>query len=164
MKAQRMMKILGCGLLNLAFFAVPIITLAQPPQDNPDKWEQIKAQKIAYLSAKLELKPSESQKFWPVYNEYSEKRDKLLNEIYPKLSKQELDRLMMLSDKEAAQRMDEYFIKQTQLLDLEKKYNACFRKILPDSKVFRLYMAEMMFKKELLDDMRRSKHGPKEEY
>jgi len=45
MKAQRMMKILGCGLLNLAFFAVPIITLAQPPQDNPDKWEQIKAQK-----------------------------------------------------------------------------------------------------------------------
>ncbi|HQN98492.1 MAG: hypothetical protein XD81_0600 [Bacteroidetes bacterium 38_7] len=164
MKTKAKIKIAKyASLMGLILFLIPFIGFAQPPQDKSDKWEQIKAQKIAYLTAKLNLKPSESQEFWPIYNEYSEKRDKLLNEIYPKLSKQELDKLMALSDKESAQRMDDYFAKQTQLLNLEKDYNARFRKILPDNKVFKLYMAEIMFKKELLDDMRRSKHGPKDE-
>ncbi|MGC8866299.1 MAG: hypothetical protein ACP5O2_11335 [Bacteroidales bacterium] len=127
-------------------------------QDDKDKWEKIKARKVAYMTSKLDLTVQESQAFWPLYNEYSDKRDKLLFELYPKLSDEEINLLMNLSDKEAAERMDAYFNKQAQLNSLEKEYNQKFRKILPEHKVLRMYMAEMLFRKELLNDLRNS--GP----
>lgn len=129
----------------------------QCDQDDKEKWEKIKARKVAFMTSKLDLTVAESQAFWPLYNEYSEKRDKLLFELYPKLSDEEINRLMNLSDKEAAERMDAYFSKQAQLNALEREYNQKFRKILPEHKVMRMYMAEMLFRKELLNDLRSSR-------
>jgi DNA polymerase elongation subunit (family B) len=36
--------------------------------------EKLEAQRIAYITNKLDLSSEESIKFWPVYNEYSKKR------------------------------------------------------------------------------------------
>ena len=39
--------------------------------------EKIEAAKIGYLTNKLDLTSEQAQKFWPVYNEYSDKRFEL---------------------------------------------------------------------------------------
>ncbi len=144
-------------VICIIFFSVVQFTLfAQDDAAHKEKWDQIKAQKIAYLTNKMELTPAQAAKFWPVYNEYADKRDKLISEIFPRLSDEEMERRMNLSDKEAADGMDEYFAKQTRLLQIEKDYNAKFRKILPAQKVLKLYLAEMMFRKELFKDLKKT--------
>lgn len=145
-------------LLLISGFSATAFPFWQQCTQDKEKWEKIKARKIAFFTNKLDLTVTESQAFWPLYNEYSEKRDKLLFELYPKLSDEEINRLMNLSDKEAAEKMDVYFEKQSQLNSLEREYNQKFRKILPDHKVLRMYMAEMLFRKELLENLRDSRH------
>ena len=39
--------------------------------------EKVEAQKIAFITNALNLTPEESQKFWPLYNEYSAKEKEL---------------------------------------------------------------------------------------
>jgi len=145
-------------LILLSGFSASAAPFFQMCEQDKDKWEKIKARKIAFFTSKLDLTVAESQAFWPLYNEYSEKRDKLLFELFPRLSDEEINRLMNLSDKEAAEKMDVYFEKQDQLNALEKEYNQKFRKILPEHKVMRMYMAEMLFRKELLENLRDSRH------
>jgi hypothetical protein len=154
---KRINTIASYYLLFVFLMTVSLAVTAQDEVSHKDKWEQIRAQKIAYLTNKMELTPEQAARFWPVYNEYAEKRDKLISEIFPKLSDEELERLMKLSDKEAAESMDNYFAKQTRLLQVEKEYNARFRKILPAQKVLNLYLSEMMFRKELFSDLKKSK-------
>ena len=152
----------GKRMILVCLLALLVSGIGFAQQDSKDdKWEQIKAQKVAYLTVKMELTPEESSAFWPIYHEYAEKRDKLLKEIFPRLSDEEWEKMMDLSDKEAAEGIDEYFIKQTKLLQVEKEYNARFRKVLQPKKVLRLYIAEMMFKKELFNDLRKSKKESK---
>ncbi len=45
-------------------------------QQKPD-WEKIKSLKVAFITEKLSLTSKEAQSFWPVYNEFEEKRDAL---------------------------------------------------------------------------------------
>lgn len=141
-------------MLNVSANAFP--AWYQCDQDK-EKWEKIKARKVAFFSSKLDLTVSESQAFWPLYNEYSEKRDKLLFELFPRYTDEEINRLMNLTDKEAAERMDAYFEKLNQLNVLEKEYHQKFKKILPEHKVIRMYLAEMLFRKELLENLRESR-------
>jgi hypothetical protein len=141
-------------LVNVSANAAPD---CQQCEQDKEKWEKIKARKVAFFASKLDLTVAESQAFWPLYNEYSEKRDKLLFELFPKYNDEEINRLMNLTDKEAAERMDAYFEKQNELNALEKEYNQKFRKILPEHKVLRMYLAEMLFRKELLENLRESR-------
>ncbi len=149
----------GYWFLVLFFLGISVVAypFEQRCEQDKEHWEKIKARKVAFLSEKMNLTVAESQAFWPLYNEYIEKKDKLLVELYPKLSKEEIDNLMNLSDKEAAEKMDNYFDKQKQFHALEKEYNQKFRKILPEHKVLRMYMAELLFRKELLENLRDSR-------
>ena len=42
--------------------------------------EKIKAQKIAFITDKLELTSEEAQQFWPIYNEFEAKVEKIKSE------------------------------------------------------------------------------------
>ncbi|MEP2238753.1 MAG: hypothetical protein ABJI22_10375, partial [Maribacter sp.] len=46
-------------------------SFAQKKQD----WEKINTLKVAFITEKLSLNTKEAQDFWPVYNEYQEKRN-----------------------------------------------------------------------------------------
>ena len=44
------------------------------PGDNATLKDKIRAAEIGYLSKQLELTPAEAEKFWPIYNEFTQKR------------------------------------------------------------------------------------------
>ena len=54
---------------------------AQGCGDNCKKKEQIKAQKVAFITDKLQLTVEEAQQFWPVYNELDKKSEDIDNQI-----------------------------------------------------------------------------------
>ena len=69
-------------MISMAMAAVAALCLswnAGAFHGNPDK---IKAEKIAFITAELELTPAEAEKFWPVYNKMAgEQKDALTASI-----------------------------------------------------------------------------------
>lgn len=133
----------------LSIFAFLLVfSFVATAQDNSRKKDstgrnKITALKIAYLTSKLNLSPEEAQKFWPIYNKYSEELSKLRSDARkngtPELEVEE------------------------KVLAIRKKYNSEFSKALPPDKVNAFYKAEKefgtMLKKEWME--RRQKKGEK---
>jgi len=119
------------------------------------KKEQIEAQRIAFITAELELTPDEAQAFWPVYNEYDKKR----KEVQKKYRSHGDERMRMeeMTDKEAMELADNQLVEAQKLLDLRKEYHARFKTILPAKKILKLYGTEREFQRHLIDRIRDKK-------
>lgn len=136
-------------LISLFAFIATTFLKAQPPLDGGDN-DKLKAQKVAYITAKLNLTSDEAAKFWPVYNEY----DAAMKVIREK-RKQEMMSAKMnfdsLTDTQLSSLIDAEFSYQQQELDLKKKYYTVdYKKVLPVKKIALLYRAEMEFNKEVV--------------
>lgn len=122
---------------------------------------RIAAERTAYFTRRLNLTVEEAERFWPVYNDYSSRRDKLnqdknallryVNQNHDNLSREELteagDRVIEMGKQEAG---------------LAEEYHARFIEVLPPGKVVLLYGAEMQFKTFLLNQLqqRREQAAP----
>ncbi|MFN8208406.1 MAG: hypothetical protein U0T82_13505 [Bacteroidales bacterium] len=123
--------------------------------------EKIKAQKVAFITRSVNLTSKEAQVFWPVYNEYDQKRNNILSErrnAFAYFNQNEAK----LSEKETDEIIATFVRLQKEESNLFDEYNAKFRKILPAKKVMKLYVAEVEFKNYLLKQIRdnRSQTGP----
>lgn len=117
-------------------------------QEN-SKNEKIESMKVAFISTKLELTAKEAQLFWPLYNEFQQKMEKLR-----KSKKSDFDdiksKIESGTDKELTAYMDEVFSTRQKELDLQKEYYEKYAKVVSLKKVALLYQAENQFKRELL--------------
>lgn len=142
----------------LILVALPIILMAQRGPRFEENRERIEAQKVAYLTRELNLTPEEAQQFWPVYNEFSEKREAIIKTNRDQMRRlKEMD-ISGISEKEAEEIADQQLVHAQKMLDLRKAYHSQFKAILPAIKVLKLYKAEEDFKRLLLDRLR-GRHG-----
>lgn len=109
------------------------------------KKENKKAEKIAFISTKLELTTAEAEKFWPVYNE-SEAEFKLLKKEH-KAAMGEKKKISEMSDTEVEKLLDTGLEIQQKELDIRKKYLVKFKEVLPIKKVAKLTRIEHEFRK-----------------
>ncbi len=99
------------------------------------KQERIEALYVAYISRQLEFTPEEAQKFWPVYTQF--KND--LKAIKPTLSE---------LDKEQAR------------LDIKRRYQDNFTKIIGVNRCERFFRMGDEFRKKLVDRMQKQENNP----
>ncbi|NLU37444.1 MAG: hypothetical protein GXX78_00980 [Bacteroidales bacterium] len=145
-------------IIVLMFTIFALQGFAQP--DNPFDYEKFKAKKIAYITEAINLTPAEAEKFWPVYNEFEQKKFALMIERH---------KMELMLDKNSENLNDEKYIELSRKFsaqqslegDLFKEYNEKFLKLLPPKKVVRLYVAEMNFKGFLLKEYKRGDDGPR---
>lgn len=118
--------------------------------------EKIEAKKIAFITERLDLKPDQAQKFWPVYNEFQDKlmeaRKSQLEIIRP--SRDEPNPMSQMSDAELNKMMDTRFKLEREELDIKVEYHERFKKVLEIQQVAKLYKAEHEFKRVLFEEMR----------
>lgn len=118
----------------------------------PERLQEVKAQRSAYLTQKMDLSPEESQRFWPVYNQYDKELEALRRE------RREGHRALRtdadLTDAEAAGHIDRELASQQKELDLRKRYSGEFIKLIGARKTLELHRAERDFNRELLRRMR----------
>ncbi len=134
----------------------PPAPLTPPSPPDPPRKEKVESMRIAFLTQKLDLSPEEAQKFWPVYNEFHKKREELHKKRKEEMksAKQNFD---SLSDKQVEKIVDDEMIFRQKNFELEKEYHSKFKSVLPIKKVAKLYHAEDMFARHLLDKI--SEHG-----
>jgi hypothetical protein len=143
-------------MMKKILICLTIFICTQVVAQETSKNEKIEAMKVGFITNKLELSAKEAQLFWPLYNEYNQKMDKLR-----KSKKSDFDDLKNkgenLSDKEISTFMDEVFATRQKELDLQKEYFDKYAKVLPLKKVALLYQAENQFKRELLRKIKEKK-------
>lgn len=86
---------------------------------------RLEALKIAYLTKKLDLSTEEAQRFWPIYNQYSEELRQT--------------RLAAIRDRSPEISLEE------NILNIRKKYNTEFNKALSPEKVNTFFRSEKEF-------------------
>ena len=131
------------------------LSLSCSKKVDEDRSEQIKVQKIAFFTEKLNLTPEEAQIFWPVYNEYWQRKNKIIEE---RRSAMQFcaENIEKLSEEEIERYADMYINFHKQESDLLIEFNEKFKEVRPASKVMKLYLADYEFKTYLLKQIRNS--------
>lgn len=154
----------------MIFMAALMLTLltvlpASAQKKNDQKMEQwrerVQAERIAYITSKVELTPAEAEKFWPVYNEISARREAAM----------QAERKAFRELKKAVKENDEAKISEalktyTQTMDNQEKTLGkdvqALRKVLPETKVAKVLLAEEQFRHEQIGKLHKGKNGPAE--
>jgi hypothetical protein len=115
-------------------------------------YKEITEKRIEYISPRLNLTATESEKFWPIFREFYEQREQIAKKS--KLRNKQLDGVKPSTEEEyvnAINFMIDNKIDQTTLMkDFMKKY----LEVLPAEKVYRLYQLDEEFNKFLLDQLK----------
>ena len=138
--------------LLYAAFMLSLATVAQAQND--EARQKIESAKIALISERLGLTPEDAQKFWPIYNEYSQKRRENHKEFAqarrkfnPETATEKETQDMLKLGREVKERQ----------LKLEGEYSERMLKVIDSKQLMSLQNAERDFKRMLLDrlDQRR---------
>jgi hypothetical protein len=126
--------IIFCLTLHLSVFA----------QDHRERYEQIEAIKVAFITKKLDLTTEEAQKFWPVYNNYQ----KELMELMKKRRE-----FRQKTDIAPNDKINADLAYESKMLDLKKKYKKLYSRTIPSEKILLLYQAEREFREHLIKQL-----------
>ena len=126
-------------------------------QDELNKKEQIAAQKVAFITSRMQLSPDEAKVFWPVYDQY-EKQIHGLREAHRANVRSKGKDLDALSDVEVEALIDEEMEIKEEELEVRKKMHTELKKLVGPRKVAMLYKAEKEFHRELLQRYKQGKH------
>jgi len=149
----------------LLFSMTGFALFAQGDRPGFEKYlEKFKAEKIAFITDKLDLTVEEAQDFWPLYNKYQNSRDELLKS---KRLENHGKGFRNLSSDELEAIADARVEQELKLAELKMKFHKDVKKVLPIEKVMRLYRAESEFMNYMLNkigeqmpDRRRRDNNP----
>lgn len=136
----------------ILFLSISFSALAQGNKENkncPLDDEKMKAEKVSFITEKVDLTVKEAQVFWPLYNEFNEKMDVLFKEEH-KISREIKKSISTLSDKDLEKKLDRLIDIKDERAELEKTYHEKYKTVLPVKKVALLYQADREFRKYLL--------------
>lgn len=112
---------------------------------NPKRAKQIEVIKIGYITRRINLTLEESQNFWPVYNQYQ-------NELNQLLQQRRLNRNSNSDNPDKL--IDDDFNYDSKILEVRRKYRREFTKILSSEQIKSLYAAEREFREELIKQLK----------
>ncbi|MFM2225879.1 MAG: hypothetical protein RJA07_2081 [Bacteroidota bacterium] len=117
------------------------ISFAQDMEMSSTVKEKIEAEKVAFITKKMDLTPQESQIFWPVYNQFRKELEATRQDKKDLLhdAKKNYDKM---TDAEIEKAIIESFQMEQHELDLKKKYYTEFKKVISGRKIIKLYRAE----------------------
>ena len=118
--------------------------------------EKAKALKVGIYTSVLQLTKGEAEKFWPVYNTFHEQQEATRKQMRS-LMKEIQEKYDQLSDSEMEKKIDEMVRLKKRESELFETYYENSKKALPIKKVALIPKAEMMYKRELLAEMRSRK-------
>jgi hypothetical protein len=119
-------------------------------------FDNLQQQKVIFFNETLQLTPAESARFWPIYNDYQNRRDKITRDRNNLLRYFELNKGNM-TEVEVGEEIDRYIAFQQEETRLLETFTGKFKEFLPDKKVMRIFIVELEFKKWLLENLRQNK-------
>ena len=141
-----MKKIIITALLLMS----TLIVTAQAPQGK--KGERVQAMRVAMLSNALNLDEAIAQKFWPIFNTYSDAKKAIQQER--KEYMQTISNARNLSDADIDKALNGIIVCAQKEVDLQKRYKSEFLRVISAKQLATLFQAEKDFKELLISKMR----------
>jgi hypothetical protein len=151
-----MMKRLLYFAATLLLLVPQSVTAQTQQQGQGQETERIAAFKIALFTRRLNLSPTEAEKFWPLYNEYDNRRIKLQQERSETIRSINLNEARM-SDADLIKAGDKLVSLQVEEAALTQTLHNKLKEVLPPAKVIRVYQAENQFRSQLLNELRENR-------
>lgn len=144
-------------VFRLLSLAALLLTLAPDARAQPGQFGGRRAQraqrmgqlenaKIAFITNRVSLTQDQAQKFWPLYNEFSDRRRELNRS--GRIARREITEGM--TDQQLRDNFTQSFNTRQQELNLEKEYFEKFQKVISLRQVAQLFQAERDFTKEVI--------------
>lgn len=112
--------------------------------------DKVEALRVNFISKKLELSTNESEKFWPVYNEYNDKVKAVRKNLRQSFRKAPEN----LTEKEAEELIQLDLKSKQAEVDLHKTYSEKIKGIIGVKKLVKLRNAEEEFKREIINSIK----------
>lgn len=139
-------------LVLLSFFMVTTSPgFAQKGPTGPR--ERIKTLKVGYFTEQLELDESTATKFWPIYNQFEEKRMALQKQLADRWSEGPVN------DEEATKIIHQGFEIEEQLLTIKKELSESLSKVLSPSQLLVFHQADRDFTMRMVREFRDRSRG-----
>lgn len=113
--------------------------------------EKLKAAKVAFITTRLDLNSEQAEKFWPIYNEFSDKREGMIRQMAELNNRRE----QPISEAEAKSRVEKRFELQQQLLNEEKSFVSKVSSVLSYNQIFLLNGLSRDFARHIYQRQRR---------
>ena len=155
-------------ILLLFFIFIGCNLTAQPNNKQDDRFEELNAMKIAFITNQLNLTSVEAQNFWPIYNKHTKAIDAIrikqrLELRQNKKNDEDLTRLKVRLKDDIADKFISSFLKaEAQQLELKKALVNNLKPYISSGKIMQLIKAEHDFKRKMLQELkkRREKNRP----
>jgi hypothetical protein len=120
--------------------------------------DKLTAYKIAFFTRNLDLTTAEAEKFWPLYNDYSARKSKLMTDRLSTMryAAQNENNMTESEISAAAEKLTQSFADEVSLV---VSFNEGLKKVLPPKKVIRLYQVENQYKQQLLRELNQRRQG-----
>ncbi len=120
---------------------------------------KIEAARIGMITNRLDLSTEQATTFWPIYNEYENKKNEIRKALRNHLSE---SRSLASSDDKIKIELQEMMALRQKEVDIDKEYMQKFLKVLQPRQVSELYKTEQQFKQMLLERLdNHTELGPK---
>ena len=130
---------------------------SQPQRPNQD---DIESRKIAYLSSAVSLTPAEAARFWPVYNEWTQKREDNMNKRRDALKEiRQLGKNKNVDEKAYMQQSTILISSASEAACIISEAHKAYVSILGEIRTAKLYLAEEQFHGILIRELQQQ--GPK---
>ncbi|GAA5221755.1 hypothetical protein [Membranihabitans marinus] len=136
-------------IVNIIAFMVVVTAAIHAQEKRPDKFEEITAQRVAYITERISLTVKEAQVFWPVYNDYTAKMRELKNRNYIK----EAD----LNDNNAREFLHNKLDNEKKIVELKSNFYDEISDLISYRRIYLLEKAEYEFRHKLLDRYKNKK-------
>jgi hypothetical protein len=127
-------------LVHILALLFPFILSAQPGR------ERVEALRVAFIEKKLQLSNAESEKFWPVYNEYNDKVRELRRHV--RMAFHKAGENVSAGEAEELYRLESR--NRQAELEVHAQYSERLKAMLGSARYIRLRLAEDQFKREML--------------
>ena len=108
---------------------------------------EFRLKKQTYMAQKAGLTEEESQKFFPLYFEFQDKKKEINKQAWSIAKK---GKVPETTDQEYEEIIDNFFDNQEAIIELEKEYIKKYREILSDKKIYMVYWAEIKFSRNMM--------------
>jgi len=117
---------------------------------NEEEMKKIQDAKVAIITNRLSLTPEQSKGFWPIYNEFSQKKREMNRSIRQLIKGKGVD----TSDDQAMNSLKEVQDLKQKQVELEKEYQDRFLTVISAKQLTELYSAERDFNEMLLQRLK----------
>ena len=135
--------ILTVGLLIMQFSMQ-----AQTPEQQGMR-QRVEAQRVAFMTQKMDLSPEESAAFWPLYNAYRKEQRELRAQL--EVNRENVGRM---TEEEANMLLAQIIDGDYRQIEIRKTYIEKYKAAIPSWKILMIAPLERAFNREILKKLR----------